>query len=154
MKAANEQLEWPDGATHYIGGGFHKYEDTSSSGECWVNNEWVTHLPSIDYYNGTSWTVHHNPTTTPYQPEVGEWCEYLDCNDNWNKCFYVGVDDTGKNVFSTKGDIWSDGDKSGFRPIKTEREQFIEHSLAITATEAITLEEAFTRQYDDGARFK
>ena len=93
-------------------------------------------------------------TDTQYQPEVGVWCEYLDCNDNWNKCFYVGVDDTGKNVFSTKGDIWSDGDKSGFRPIKTEREQFIEHSLAITATEAITLEEAFTRQYDDGARFK
>jgi hypothetical protein len=97
--------------------------------------------------------AHHKPTATPYQSEVGVWCEYLDCNDNWNKCFYVGVDDTGKNVFSTKGDIWSDGDKSGFRPIKTEREQFIQQCIDIAGRSGLIPEEAFGKLYSNGARF-
>ena len=96
-------------------------------------------------------------TDTQYQPEVGGWCEIQETSPdgNWRECFYVGIDSEGEHIFQYRnGDMYSESMDSIFRPIKTEREQFIEHSLAITATEAITLEEAFTRQYDDGARFK
>lgn len=93
-------------------------------------------------------------TDTPYQPEVGGWCEveFYD-SSNWKSVFIVGRDEQDQIVGKVDGGFIYLIDRK-FRPIKSEREQFIEHSLAITATEAITLEEAFTRQYDDGARFK
>ena len=152
MKAANEQLEWPDGATHYIGGGFHKYEDTSSSGECWVNNEWVTHLPSIDYYNGTSWTVHHKPAATPYQPEVGEWF----IKQNGDKARLIGLMSFGHYVCeSIDSCVDVVTSLQGAKPIKTEREQFIEQAAEYAkGYGSLYVDKYVGELYDNGARFK
>ena len=121
----------------------------------WVIETGTGYMDGDVFFTGEHCTIHHKPEPAVYMPEVGEWCEYLDCNDNWNKCFYVGVDDTGKNVFSTKGDIWSDGDKSGFRPIKTEREQFVEQAKAIFKGENRSAHTVVAGVlYDNGARFK
>jgi len=80
------------------------------------------------------WVLHCKRPTEPaqYMPKVGEWCEYKSANEGWLKCFYVGIDDMGSNVFSAEGKIWTDKHFNGYRPIKSERDVFIEKAMKAT----------------------
>ena len=73
------------------------------------------------------------PAATPYQPEVGEWCEWVtDSMDN-QELFYIGINDKGHKVFHDTRNRMSlnPNDVGIYRPIKTEREQFIEQALTL-----------------------
>ena len=101
---------------------------------------------------GEAFTVHRKPIE-PYKPVVGEWCEYKNHNDEWLKCFYVGIDDLESNVFSTEGDIWSDPVLDDYRPINTERELFIEKAGRTPFCGKQYINNHYGDLYDNGARF-
>lgn len=69
-----------------------------------------------------------NPTKA-FVPEVGEWCEVeSDSRGVWLEAMYVGVDSVGSHVFDVdKRHLWRiDSVSKLVRPIKSEREKFIE----------------------------
>ena len=122
-------------------------------------DEWVHERKGMwhEQTEGGSFTVHRKPIE-PYKPVVGERCEYkhfdssLSHNDTWQACFYIGKDEGGENIFRSKLDGELYCDDTIFRPIKTEREQFIEKSVELAggAEEWVR----YGIQYDNGARFK
>ena len=78
--------------------------------------------------------AHHKPTATPYQPEVGVWCEHAEnsLRNKYNGLYYIGKDSSGFKVFNNrKGDLLKFGRPSAFRPIKTEEELFVEAALTL-----------------------
>lgn len=102
---------------------------------------------------GEAFTVHRKPIE-PYKPAVGEWCEWRTNSMNWCEAFYIGVNDSGHKVFNNRDDkmFFVPNGVGLFRPIKTEREQFIEKSVELAggAEESVR----YGIQYDNGARFK
>ena len=112
-----------------------------TTGNC---SGWGTSSTTGYYADKTAWTtnavksghitIHHKPTVTPYQPEVGEWCEHAE-NSLRNKhkgLYYIGKDSSGFKVFNNrKGDLLKFGRPSAFRPIKTEEELFVEAALTL-----------------------
>jgi hypothetical protein len=67
--------------------------------------------------------------TKAFVPEVGEWCEVeSDSRGVWLEAMYVGVDSVGSHVFDVdKRHLWRiDSVSKLVRPIKSEREKFIE----------------------------
>ena len=94
-----------------------------------------------------------------YMPKVGGWCEVeSDIRNVWKKAMYVGVDSIGSHVFDVeKRHLWRiDSIDVLVRPIKTEREKFIEEATALNNNLGLhpTLEDMLAALYDAGARFE
>lgn len=88
-------------------------------------------------------------------PEVGEWCEVeSDTRNVWKKAMYIGVDSIGSHVFDVeKRHLWRiDPIGCLVRPLKTQREEFIEKTLGIYNCGKSSLEMA-EALYDAGCRF-
>lgn len=82
--------------------------------------------------------------TEPYKPEVGEWCECSYSGDSWSKVYYIGTNSTGVPIIElTTAECFPAGELAQFRPIKSEREKFIEKFHGMDAGQ----------MYDNGARF-
>lgn len=69
-------------------------------------------------------------TDHPYMPQVGVECE-VNHGDDWIKCLYLGVDIYGNYAYQIskgdyKGEFNADSNIGNFRPIKTEREKFVD----------------------------
>ena len=144
MKPTLEQIKtdesvWPEGATHYI------------------NNVYGFYYGESDSFNLPNHALKRNTTikrpTKAFVPEVGEWCEYK-ISGKWYKGFYVGKSIEGRvvmedNVFSpTKCD-----DIEEFRPIKSEREKFIDAYKEIEEEAASKQGRLVDALYDSG-KFK
>ena len=111
------------------------------------------------YWNGTTMytgrcaTIHHKPEPAVYMPEVGE-CEYQLEEGSWEKCFFIGKSKDGRFVYEIRHCLLVRSDLVKFRPIKTERELFIEQAKTIFRGEnrsAHTIVAGVL--YDNGARF-
>jgi len=78
--------------------------------------------------------IHHKPESDPlepYKPVVGEWCEAYFRNVGWCKRCYLGFTEGEEHVVeSFRGSI-SLHSIGEVRPIKTEREQFIEKAAKV-----------------------
>ena len=93
----------------------------------WVVETSTGYMDGDMFFSGNHCTIHHNPTTTPYQPEVGEWCE----TTVGYKYFYIGVDSRGIHIFEFEDEILRFDNLEGFRPIKTERDLLIDIILGV-----------------------
>ncbi len=84
--------------------------------------------------------IHRKPETEPYKPEVGEWF----IASGGAKMAFVGIDSGNAYVCEIDGGgLTRLCDFIGCRPIKSEREQFIEKFHGMDAGQ----------MYDNGARF-
>ena len=96
-------LKWPEGAEANIDGDYTKWVDGNEynlEGEGWVNEGWVKseNSWSLDEYRSDGgFKVIERPIDPPYVPEVGEWCEALDCGE-WIKVKHVFIEEDGAHV--------------------------------------------------------
>ena len=111
-------IKWPEGAEANIDGDYTKWVDGNEynlEGEGWVNEGWVKseNSWSLDEYRSDGdFKVIERPIETvdpieikevskpidpPYVPEVGEWCEALDCGE-WIKVKHVFIEEDGAHV--------------------------------------------------------
>jgi hypothetical protein len=155
-------IKWPEGATHKIDDIFKKWVDGSeyfySKDNGWARtiNRWQ--LAQYKMYGYGDYEVIERPIETvdpieikevgkpidpPYVPKVGEWCEghTTDAALNWRWLSVERLKDMGNGEFACLVDDKYLRFVDTFRPIKTEREKFIEkgieinRSLTIGATE-------------------
>jgi len=67
------------------------------------------------------------PTKPAFVPEVGEWYEHTTLHDRYGNLYYIGLDSNGFKTFNNdNGELYKFGNYSEFRPIKSERELFVE----------------------------
>ena len=95
------------------------------------------------------------PEPDKWVPKVGEWCEVeSDVRNVWKKAMYVGIDSVGSHVFDVeKRHLWRiDSVDILVRPIKTEREQFIEAAKSVWNGKYV-IESILGELYDAGCRF-
>lgn len=132
-KEQQVEIDWsnaPEGATHYS-------PETEDLFFCW----WKIGVDTFficpdDYVN--DWEIGvcdesrkliPRPTITPYIPQVGEECEVLFHDDDkprWYRTKFVAIVDD-RAVLIYENDVeWPASKKFEFRPLKTEREKFIE----------------------------
>jgi hypothetical protein len=144
-------IKWPEGATHKIESFFKKWIDGVEYN--FEENEWVKSLNSwsLDTFKKFgNFKVIERPIDPPYMPEVGEWFtaasgdEYMLIGKTNYGHFVAETRQTVLSVFSSLG---------GARPIKTDREQFIEKARESDGG-TYSIVEIFGKLYDSGARFK
>ena len=121
----------PEGATHKMNGSFYIKKEP----DFWGIQ--AGRIP-VMAWDGVAWhEVFLNDDAPlveieaePYKPVVGGYCELLD--GIWNKAFFVGYDEDGYYVFRYGGSLASLNPKeTKLRPIKAEREQFIERAIEV-----------------------
>jgi hypothetical protein len=144
--------EWPEGANHEIDDEYTK----------WIYGvEFIFRCGSWESQGNTSWSLDkyksygafkiiERPLDAPYMPKVGDWCETAGAGARY---FYVGVNKDGAHLFEdTSGECIPIGSLEGFRPIKTEREEFIEQAGKSDGG-SYSMAAIFGSLYDNGARF-
>ena len=70
----------------------------------------------------------------PYQPEVGEWCEYVDrdIHSKNGPVFFIGINQDGEAVYSDAyNHLFRVSKEVEFQPIKTERDILIDIILGV-----------------------
>ena len=97
----------------------------------------------------------HDTVESEYMPKVGEWCE---CTYPimWTKVFVIGIDKSDETVIQLKsGEIMSVGELAKFRPIKSDREVFIERVVNLAEGHDGSLFTADLARilHENGARF-
>tara|TARA_R110000850_G_scaffold193618_1_gene320338 strand:- start:87 stop:539 length:453 start_codon:yes stop_codon:yes gene_type:complete len=147
-------IKWPDGATHKIDGDYTKWMDGVEYNL--DEGHWVKNLGSwsLDEYRlDGDFKVIDRPIDAPYMPKVGEWCDYRTVQKGeYRKAFFIGYNEVGEHVLKdVHGDFIEDN--CNFRPIKTEREQFIEQAEAMRES-GDEYHDLLSRMHDSGARFK
>lgn len=87
-------------------------------------------------------------------PEAGE-CEYRvatqDETSEWMPCWYIGLSKHGRHVYELGG-VLCRSDATEFRPIKSEREKFIEWTIKVCGGDYVHVRTMAGIQYDNGAR--
>ena len=132
---------------------------THNSKLIWVKEDSDSYFQCLSVYpkraEGDLFTIHHKPIATPYQPEVGGWCEWSTASIHWSEAFYIGINDGGHRVFNNRDDkmFFVPSGLGLFRPIKSERELFIQQCIDIAGRSGLIPEEAFGKLYSNGARF-
>ena len=128
--------------------------------EGWENRD------MLFYSDDPSFTVHHKPADTPYVPKLGDRCEVaIDFDSpknasNWSviEIMYIDKSLVVGRIIETEvlTGMYSTGFEFNiysFRPIKTEREQFIEQAEAMRES-GDEYYDLLSRMHDSGARFK
>ena len=145
----------PEGATHKMNGSFYKGLEQSSGD---LRLERI----KVQVWHGVQWhEVFLNDDaplveikSEPYKPVVGEWCECSFFNDDeWVSVFVIGRGPHDELYILCGQPVYVDEIACSFRPIKTEREQFIDRCFALGLGVSESLE-VFGFLYDYGARFK
>ena len=164
------EIKWPEGAEVKINGLFKKWIDGVEYN--FKENEWVKSLNSwsLDTFKKFgNFKVIERPIETvdpieikevskpiepPYMPKVGDWCEWLRSTDHdWIKARIraeIGDNDVVIQFGDNKVIVRN---PANFRPIKTDREQFIEKARESDGG-TYSIVEIFGKLYDSGARFK
>jgi hypothetical protein len=143
-------IKWPEGATHKIDGIFKKWVDGSeyfySKGNDWVRtiNRWQL----VQYKMYGDYELIERPIDAQYMPEVGE-CEYQLEDGPWDKCFFIGKSKDGRFVYEIRHCLLARSDLVKFRPIKSDREQFIEKARESDGG-TYSIVEIFGKLYDKG----
>ena len=136
MKATLNQIKtdesvWPEGATHWVRGDFHRYTGNKRKSGCILNgNHWEDWKLSLEYFEMTGAAIIPRPTKA-FVPEVGKWCEHMHAL-GYEKSFIIGRNKKGEYVFQNdKSDCYYTDTKECFRPIKSERDLVIEEALVV-----------------------
>ena len=128
-------IKWPDGATHKIERFFKKWIDGVEYN--FEENEWVKSLNSwsLDTFKKFgNFKVIERPIDPPYMPKVGEWCEWLRSTDHdWIKARIRAEIDDNDVVIQFGDNKVIVRNPANFRPVKTEREKFIEKARELVA---------------------
>ena len=145
----------PEGATHKMNGSFYIKKEP----DFWGIQ--AGRIP-VMAWDGVAWhEVFLNDDAPlveieaePYKPVVGEWCEWRTNSMNWCEAFYIGVNDSGHKVFNNRDDkmFFVPSGVGLFRPVKTEREWFIERAMKATNGDPIdsTLRDLFDDMFCAG----
>lgn len=88
-----------------------------------------------------------------FVPEIGAWCE-CDYPSKWTKVFVIGPNSESSTVIELQcGETISVGSIIEFRPLKTERESFIDWACNVMNNSVDDSQEGWaTALYDNGAR--
>lgn len=149
MKPTEEQ--WPEDATHKINGVYVKWIDgveynTDSESHTWDRraNSW-----SLDEYHLNKCRVIERPAEpAPYMPEVGAIVEVL-ISDKWVRAVVYGIGEYGECLAKADGYCYDEYKSECVRPVKSEREKFIEKALVATGAPK-DLGDMFGTLYDAG----
>lgn len=144
----------PEGATHKRNNLFFRHVEKNYRGgyicQAWSESYWAECF--LDNLDGVE------ELKKEYIPKVGEWCEIRIAN-KWMKVRFHGeCDGIGYYVFYMSSGDYEELKPADFRPIKSDRDVFIERSLGIcravqSDSDYEILKEASGIQYDNGARF-
>lgn len=144
----------PDGATHYslLSNEFLKWTGSSNNLHHNINGRWIA-IPFRHTLNSTDIELPQEPEQ--WMPEVGAWCEVeSDTHGEHKKAFYVGLSADGSHIFDVEQKwLWRLDTSMHVRPIKTERERFIEQATKLDAAHVWTSAEFAGDMFDNGARF-
>jgi len=123
---------------------------------------WVKHIGGGSYRSDKGaifqddhmFTIHHKPEPKEYKPEVGGLCEAHFIHDGWCKRYYLGFTKRGEHVVESHDGSVSCHPRSKVRPIKTEREEFIEKAIDVMNLSIDDSQQGWAEAlYDNGARF-
>ena len=118
-----------------------------------VGDEYVIGNIKIYEHSKDILSIHQaEPTDPQYMPKGGE-CEYQLEEGSWEKCFFIGKSKDGRFVYEIHHCLLARSDLVRFRPIKTDREQFIEQAEAMRES-GDEYYDLLSRMHDNGARFK
>jgi hypothetical protein len=170
-------IKWPEGSTHKINNTFTKWIDGFEyrfRGGSWYEhditfslNEYIQmgsyeiitrpvdalYVPKVDL---KALHVRQLKTDPPYVPGVGEWCENAnpEVAAYYGKLSYIGLSRGGSMIMEGDGsNLLRFSAGTVFRPIKTDREKFIEKARESDGG-TYSIVEIFGKLYDNGARFK
>lgn len=134
----------PEGAIYYV-----DETDFRHASFCDENKNIIRIIkdgPSFDLHNYKAPSGRTDlielPIEDEWLPEVGEWCEVSEENNEYQKCYYIGKSKYGKDVYEIRHSLLVRSDNAKFRPLKSEREEFIDKFDGMSAGE----------MYDNGAR--
>ena len=144
----------PKGATHKMNGSFYKGLEQSGGD---LRLERI----KVQVWDGVQWCevfLNDNAPLVeirvePYKPVVGELVETCFTHGGWSKRYFIGITRNDQYVVENHDGSISLHSIEKVRPIKTEREQFIDRCFALGLGVSNNLE-VFGFLYDDGARFK
>lgn len=167
----------PEGTTHFRPNSpaeWYKISKIEAEMEMYYSN---CHNSWVIGSNGADWLsknliprpVKKSEPKAPYMPKIGEECEFKNdrqdmlVDSRWVRAFFVGLSKDGHKIMETEATIeivWldeSDGDVFIFRPLRTERELFIEQAtkdyLDQVGSDAVNpkwFERIFGAMYDAG----
>lgn len=89
-------------------------------------------------------------------PPIGTECEFYQGMLGWNRCKIAAVvfRDGGKSCIAQLENDWGlSRETSRFRPLKTEREKFVERLDKEWQSRNKSLSDFFAEQYDKGLRY-
>ncbi len=97
--------------------------------------------------------IHRKPEPE-YMPKVGEWCEVRIAN-SWTKVRFHGeCERVGYYVFYTDTFVYREIKPSEFRPIKSDRDVFIDRAVVVMNASIDDSQKGWAEAiYDNGARF-
>lgn len=105
---------------------------------------------------GTHYTIHYPPPPSeepePYKPEVGDTIEAL-MTDKWVKAKVYGAGEFGGCLAKPEGYWYDEFASDRIRPIKSEREEFIEKAVLCHIHNCKDSRAIAAMLYDNGARF-
>lgn len=97
---------------------------------------WVLYCERPEFYGNNE---KHDTvmSASKFIPEVGQWCEIVLKNEI-REAFYIGLDSDDLPVFEYRnGDMLQEGFDLEFRPIKSERDVFIERAAEAICSASI-----------------
>jgi hypothetical protein len=89
-----------------------------------------------------------------WKPEVGEECEVSTVLDGWCKRYYIGIAKNGEYIVENHIGKISRHHKSKVRPLKNQREEFIDKAARASKHFGIHLADIMGELYDAGCRFE
>lgn len=165
MKPTKEQLKDPQWWKDNVDG---KYDFAYTTGPEWDggkgtigkiefadNRGLIKNMPSL-VINDTAWVLLCE-RPKEFIPEIGDWCECLDttwAHPQWRKCKprFIG---SKKIIYDTEyeEESYTFAHNLKFRPLKTEREAFIDWACNVMNNSVDDSQEGWaTALYDNGAR--
>lgn len=93
------------------------------------------------------------PKESQFIPETGTWCE-CDYPSKWTKVFVIGPNSESYTVIELQcGNTIAVGSIIEFRPLKTEREEFIEKASETPFCGMENIQSHYGDMFDNGFRF-
>lgn len=139
--------EVPEGATHYSKSiaSFYKQEGGKW---CIHDTNWILSRLCFEDLN-----LELLPKESQFTPEAGTWCE-CDYPSKWTKVFVIGPNSESYTVIELQcGNTIAVGSIIEFRPLKTEREAFVDWACNVMNNSVDDSQEGWaTALYDNGAR--
>ena len=149
-----DESVWPQGATHWISGNFHKYAgNKSEQGQILNANYWEDYKPALEYFEMTGATIIPRPAKA-FVPEVGDNLESTwGKKSYWYECVILPNGKIALLDWINEVRNISELPDIEFRPIKSECELFIEAAIDCHSSVGHSEERMLKAMYDSG-KFK